>query len=588
MKQFLNTLNQIYKNSDNSGYYPSWVSNINSALTQINNGKDSNGNTIEAGKDTTKYKDKLNCSPQLNAFSGCTAVKPRELDDIKAEYAKNNKIDSNANFSKYWNSLDNAEVLFNSGDDHWHEETTIKELCNLANLLSALIFGYGNALEGSILDIVGVTSGRTLNFSTLGSQLGYSDNFGTGHLSEIELHTNLVPGENIGAQVANGTESINVMDPGYHEFINNLTKLNSENPNSAKSLVANIIDTFAYVMEIIDIVNSDTSTSSYYHMFADFTDNSGNNCRPVDMEYNNPETDDPNHIFEVTELDPVTGLESTTKKTIWEMNEQSKQDWEYDHATQTSWMRYFADDMFSYNIFSGIAVGENLDAIAATIQQEERENYNREFATWAANCIKQYNDFYTKYQEWLNDYDNLKSQQKIAENKLKEIGTEPAPETEFNFNTDDPKYQWYKNLWYRMGGLTETTKSTVNKCKELDSNLMNNAEWIQFALEHGVITLEQVSFNEKGSITYPKMGTYDWTSIEYGNAADISTTQNEIAIAKAETKYKNALNEIEIEDKKYDSDLKRLETEHTALQTEYDSLKSVIDKNIERSFKAFS
>ena len=40
--------------------------------------------------------------------------------------------------------------------------------------------------------------------------------------------------------------------------------------------------------------------------------------------------------------------------------------------------------------------------------------------------------------------------------------------------------------------------------------------------------------------------------------------------------------------KKYDQDLKKLDTQHNALQTEYESLKNVIDKNVERSFKAFS
>lgn len=48
------------------------------------------------------------------------------------------------------------------------------------------------------------------------------------------------------------------------------------------------------------------------------------------------------------------------------------------------------------------------------------------------------------------------------------------------------------------------------------------------------------------------------------------------------------MREIQNEDKKFDQDLKKLDTEHSALQTEYESVKSVIDKNVERSFKAFS
>ena len=48
------------------------------------------------------------------------------------------------------------------------------------------------------------------------------------------------------------------------------------------------------------------------------------------------------------------------------------------------------------------------------------------------------------------------------------------------------------------------------------------------------------------------------------------------------------LEEIEQQDTKFDMELKKLDTEHNALQTEYDSVKNVIDKNVEKSFQIFS
>lgn len=146
----------------------------------------------------------------------------------------------------------------------------------------------------------------------------------------------------------------------------------------------------------------------------------------------------------------------------------------------------------------------------------------------------------------------------------------------------DSKYQWYVNLWYKMGA------GKSNNYKEFDMNLLNNAEWLQFALEHGVLTLEQAQFIEDGSEKYPDMGTYDWVSIIYTNASDVVYQEDETAIAIAEVKYKNKINEIENKDKKFDQDLKKLDTEHSALQTEYESIKEAMNKNIERSFKAFS
>ena len=189
-------------------------------------------------------------------------------------------------------------------------------------------------------------------------------------------------------------------------------------------------------------------------------------------------------------------------------------------------------------------------------------------------------DWQNSIKNWLN---NVTALQAEYEESLSTIPPKQIPDE------TDSRYQWYKNLWYRMGGISEKEKDDSGRhYKELDPNLLNNAEWLEFALEHGVITLEQAQFNKDGSVTYPNMGTYDWTSIIYTNAADIVSQEDEAAIARAEVEYENAVRDIENEDKKIDQDLKKLDTEHSALQTEYDSIKSVIDKNVERSFKAFS
>ncbi len=42
-----------------------------------------------------------------------------------------------------------------------------------------------------------------------------------------------------------------------------------------------------------------------------------------------------------------------------------------------------------------------------------------------------------------------------------------------------------------------------------------------------------------------------------------------------------------MKDKQLELELQRLQTSHTAIQTEIDSVKKVIDKNVEKSFKTF-
>ena len=221
---------------------------------------------------------------------------------------------------------------------------------------------------------------------------------------------------------------------------------------------------------------------------------------------------------------------------------------------------------------------DSISKLKDNLKAEMDAEYDASHDAWDQELI----DFEKAITDWAEDCDTMLKEFRIKLEDLSNI--EPKL-----LDTSDSRYQWYKNLWYRMGGISETEKDESGKnYKELDPNLLNNSEWLEFALEHGIITLEQAQYSEKGSAVYKNMGTYDWTSIIYSNASDIVSVEDEAAIARAEVEYENAVREIENEDKKIDQDLKKLDTEHSALQTEYDSIKSVIDKNVERSFKAFS
>ena len=131
----------------------------------------------------------------------------------------------------------------------------------------------------------------------------------------------------------------------------------------------------------------------------------------------------------------------------------------------------------------------------------------------------------------------------------------------------EAKAQWYENLFERIqtGGY-----------KVLQDGLASSNEWIQFAFESGIVTMEQVDSNR------------NWQSLIYQNCSDITEQTNDAAVAKAEAEYKAAMNKIENKDKRFDLELKNIDTEHNSLQTEYDSIKTAIDKNIERTFKLYS
>ncbi|MBO6087203.1 hypothetical protein J6P92_02520 [bacterium] len=191
---------------------------------------------------------------------------------------------------------------------------------------------------------------------------------------------------------------------------------------------------------------------------------------------------------------------------------------------------------------------------------------------------------------------------------------------------DQEKSQWYVNLWHALNG--SDTSNTVdpvnydndiefiqsvpndvraeyrfiveNKTKDtkqtnyelLDINLNKSPDWLKFALDHGIVTLQQAQYynpdEDDNKTDNAYADGYKWKNIVYTSARDFVQQDNSKAIAIAEVTYQNRITEIENKEKKYDQDLKKLDTEHKALKTEYDSIKEVLSKNVERSFKAFS
>ena len=212
-------------------------------------------------------------------------------------------------------------------------------------------------------------------------------------------------------------------------------------------------------------------------------------------------------------------------------------------------------------------------------------------------------------------------EEKVAEEVEKLHQIDPTITEQVIVYTDKDQGQWYVNLWHRMNGPSEDkveldgiengehpehangkdepldddaktpeTGLTANGkilWTVLEDGLMNSQEWLKYALDNGYVTLERVNYTEP---TEDGSGLADvtWTSIIYTNATDITEQVNEAAITRAEVEYQQTVRDIEAKDKQYDNLLKRLDTEHNALQTEYDSIKSVISKNIERTLKMYS
>lgn len=155
--------------------------------------------------------------------------------------------------------------------------------------------------------------------------------------------------------------------------------------------------------------------------------------------------------------------------------------------------------------------------------------------------------------------------------------------SDFDQSDFDYYVQIFKEIQAAGGGCVSI--ADYNGIDGLHGDAANDSDWLQNMIKCGKITLEVVNTDKKTgevslSTTAPDSDTYvDYTT---------TTTIDKKALAKAEAEYEHATKEIDRKDKKFDMDLSKLETERTALTTEYDSVKKVISDNIERTFGIFS
>jgi len=110
----------------------------------------------------------------------------------------------------------------------------------------------------------------------------------------------------------------------------------------------------------------------------------------------------------------------------------------------------------------------------------------------------------------------------------------------------------------------------------------NSSQWLQTQIDAGNISLYEYDS------TAGTAGTGDYVNVSWTSGdATLSEVTDTTDTAKAEAEYETTMASIQSKDKRFDMQLSNIDTEHTATQTEIDSVKKVINKNIDRSFKIF-
>lgn len=172
-----------------------------------------------------------------------------------------------------------------------------------------------------------------------------------------------------------------------------------------------------------------------------------------------------------------------------------------------------------------------------------------------------------------------------AKNIFEKITNEDFDKNKFNY------YVRWGQLIENAGGI-DNEKVGLLGCEPASDYeglaLEKNAEVLNQALITGHISIDVVYDNRDGGITWEPTSAATDSIINMDKLTSIDSDTIKVALKKAEAEKERKLKEISRIDKNYDLTLNRLETERTALTTEYDSVKKVISDNVERSFGIFS
>lgn len=162
------------------------------------------------------------------------------------------------------------------------------------------------------------------------------------------------------------------------------------------------------------------------------------------------------------------------------------------------------------------------------------------------------------------------------------------------YEYDGDTVQYYKNIYNEMITKGYTTFDKMLEEKYINTITYDNGsgETLAVADEKQAYLNENWLINQlktgKLYISYYSSTDKDFVKTTLDDDESIVEKENKKKMAIAEQIYQNHMDKIESEDKRFDMQLTKLESEHTALTTEYESVAKVISKNVEKSFNIFN
>ena len=152
---------------------------------------------------------------------------------------------------------------------------------------------------------------------------------------------------------------------------------------------------------------------------------------------------------------------------------------------------------------------------------------------------------------------------------------------------DDGNYDYWKGVYYQIIGYNDANGTPIagrSFCPISRENATDRG-WLEEKLNSGECQLFKMT-KETINVDEGKMNIFAESSL--GIDQDLAEVSNTELIQLATVEYEKAIKDIDSKETKLDLQLTRIDQQHSALKTEYDSIKQIVSKNIDRSFKTFN
>lgn len=165
----------------------------------------------------------------------------------------------------------------------------------------------------------------------------------------------------------------------------------------------------------------------------------------------------------------------------------------------------------------------------------------------------------------------------------------------FNYKTNQVEWKPAPNGQTKYNNDVAAMKKSFKKVEGLE-----NAEYFQELLQHGMLQLQQVKITSTADITttgtkpetnpptLPTVNNYEWSTVVLSGAENIAEELNTENDNAAMAKYEMASKQIQAKDKQLDVELKQVETQLEACKSEQESVKKLIQDRAQNDFKSFA